>query len=201
MRSRMIDFSSLSNASCTAARRSLAAIELLLGGALGSRRARAARGSPPRPPWWRPGARACPRPASRRRAPRRARRGSLRAPAGRPAIVSKTFFSLPTFVGQLALQRAQLLDLRVGDVERVEDLRLGDLVGARLDHQDRLLGAGDDQVEVRGVLGVRRAGPPRCGLTTKLPSILPIRTAPTGVGSGMSEIISAVEAPFIARMS
>ncbi len=39
------------------------------------------------------------------------------------------------------------------------------------------------------------------GLTTKLPSILPIRTAPTGVGSGMSEIISAAEAPFIARMS
>jgi len=39
------------------------------------------------------------------------------------------------------------------------------------------------------------------GLTTKLPSILPMRTAPTGVGSGTSEIISAAEAPFIARMS
>ena len=39
------------------------------------------------------------------------------------------------------------------------------------------------------------------GLTTKSPSILPIRTAPTGVGRGMSEIISAAEAPFIARMS
>ncbi len=39
------------------------------------------------------------------------------------------------------------------------------------------------------------------GLTTKLPSILPIRTAPTGVGNGMSEIISAALAPFIARMS
>jgi hypothetical protein len=38
-------------------------------------------------------------------------------------------------------------------------------------------------------------------LTTKLPSILPIRTAPTGVGNGMSEIISAALAPFIARMS
>jgi hypothetical protein len=38
-------------------------------------------------------------------------------------------------------------------------------------------------------------------LTTKLPSILPMRTAPTGVGSGTSEIISAAEAPFIARMS
>ncbi len=39
------------------------------------------------------------------------------------------------------------------------------------------------------------------GLTTKLPSTLPIRTAPTGVGYGMSEIISAADAPFIARMS
>ena len=39
------------------------------------------------------------------------------------------------------------------------------------------------------------------GLTTKLPSILPIRTAPTGVGNGMSESISAAEAPFMARMS
>ena len=39
------------------------------------------------------------------------------------------------------------------------------------------------------------------GLTTKLPSTLPIRTAPTGVGNGMWEIISAAEAPFIARMS
>ena len=39
------------------------------------------------------------------------------------------------------------------------------------------------------------------GLTTKLPSILPIRTAPTGCGNGMLETISAAEAPFMARMS
>ncbi len=39
------------------------------------------------------------------------------------------------------------------------------------------------------------------GLTTKLPSTLPIRTAPTAVGYGMSEIISAADAPFIARTS
>ena len=39
------------------------------------------------------------------------------------------------------------------------------------------------------------------GLTTKLPSILPMRTAPTGVGNGTSEIITAAEAPFMARMS
>ena len=39
------------------------------------------------------------------------------------------------------------------------------------------------------------------GLTTKLPSTLPIRTAPTGNGNGMSEIITAADAPFMARMS
>ena len=39
------------------------------------------------------------------------------------------------------------------------------------------------------------------GLTTKLPSILPIRTAPTGCGNGMLETINAAEAPFMARMS
>ena len=36
---------------------------------------------------------------------------------------------------------------------------------------------------------------------TKLPSILPMRTAPTGVGKGTLEIISAAEAPFMASTS
>jgi hypothetical protein len=56
----------------------------------------------------------------------------------------------------------------VGDVEGVEHLGLGHLVGARLDHEDGVLGAGDDEVEVRVVDG---------------------------------EIISAADAPFIARTS
>ena len=73
------------------------------------------------------------------------------------------FLLLADLVGQFALQRADLLDLRVGDVERVEDLGLGDLVGARLDHQDGLLGARDDQIEVRGVLGVREQILPPAG--------------------------------------
>ena len=55
---------------------------------------------------------------------------------------------LAGLLGQLALRGAQLADLRVRDVERVEDLGLGHLVGARLDHQDGVLGAGHDQVEV-----------------------------------------------------
>src|SRR3954470_23140120 len=56
---------------------------------------------------------------------------------------------LADLLAQLVLRLAQLLDLAVGDVERVEDLLLGDLLGARLDHQDRLLGARDHEVELR----------------------------------------------------
>ena len=39
------------------------------------------------------------------------------------------------------------------------------------------------------------------GLTTKSPSSLPIRTAPTWVGTGIGEMATAAEAPFMARMS
>ena len=39
------------------------------------------------------------------------------------------------------------------------------------------------------------------GLMTNFPSILPIRTAPTGVANGMSEIMSAADAPFMASTS
>ncbi len=39
------------------------------------------------------------------------------------------------------------------------------------------------------------------GLTTKSPSSFPIRTAPTCLATGISEMASAAEAPFIARMS
>ena len=59
---------------------------------------------------------------------------------------------------ELLHRAAELLDLRVRDVERVEDLGLGDAIGAGLDHQDRLLGPRDDQVHVelleRLLLGV-----------------------------------------------
>lgn len=39
------------------------------------------------------------------------------------------------------------------------------------------------------------------GLTTIVPSILPMRTAPIGSGSGIEDSVSAADAPFIARMS
>ena len=57
-------------------------------------------------------------------------------------------FSLPALPRSSSKRGDQLLDLGVRDVERVEDLLLGDAVGAGLDHQDRLVGAGDDQVEL-----------------------------------------------------
>ena len=65
---------------------------------------------------------------------------------------------LAGLLAQLLDRGDELLDLGVGDVERVEDLGLGDALGAALDHQDRLVGAGDDQVHLelleRLLLGV-----------------------------------------------
>src|SRR5579875_242214 len=97
---------------------------------------------------------------------------------------------LPGLRLEISLRGTQLLDRVVRDVERIEYLRLGDLVGTRLDHGDALRGAGHDQIEV-GVLeqvllvgvddevavhladpdradggGHRRAGKLQCGRST-----------------------------------
>jgi hypothetical protein len=74
----------------------------------------------------------------------------------RSRMIDFSSFSNASATGELALCRADLLDLSVRDVERVEDLGLGNLVGAGLDHQDRILGARDHEVEVRA-LGLLRA--------------------------------------------
>ncbi len=85
----------------------------------------------------------------------------------------------------------------MGDVERVEDLRLGDLVGAGLDHQDALAGAGDDQVEIGVVEQVLLVG-----VDDEVAVDLADPDRADGrARTGSSEIISAAEAPFIARMS
>jgi hypothetical protein len=55
---------------------------------------------------------------------------------------------------QLLLGLAELLDLLVGDLERLQEQVLGDLVGACLDHRQAVGRADDDQVEVRLVLGL-----------------------------------------------
>src|ERR1700753_30669 len=56
---------------------------------------------------------------------------------------------LAGLLAQLLDRGGDLFDFAVGDVEGVEDLGLGDALGAGLDHQDRLVGAGDDQVQVQ----------------------------------------------------
>src|SRR5215213_6598139 len=56
---------------------------------------------------------------------------------------------LAGLLAQVVLRLAEPLDLGVRDVERIEDLGLCDLVGARLDHQDGLFGAGHHEVERR----------------------------------------------------
>ena len=65
---------------------------------------------------------------------------------------------LAGLLGELALRGAELLDVLVRDVERVEDLGLGDLAGAGLDHQDRLVGAGHDQIEIGALEQVELVG-------------------------------------------
>src|SRR5207244_1206237 len=45
---------------------------------------------------------------------------------------------------ELDLELAQLLDLAMGELERGDQILLADLLGARLDHRDRLRAAADD---------------------------------------------------------
>ena len=49
---------------------------------------------------------------------------------------------------QLELSVAELHDLAVSDLERLEELVLVDLVRSRLDHGQAVLGSDDDQVEI-----------------------------------------------------
>ena len=54
---------------------------------------------------------------------------------------------LAGLVREPLLRLAELHDLLLGEVERLEQPRLGDLVGAGLDHRQAVLRADDDQVE------------------------------------------------------
>ena len=131
-------------------------------------------------------------------APCEARIASSRASS--TAIVSKTFFSLPTFaassrcsaqsflISAWAMSSASRISASGISLAPASTIRIASSVPATTRSSSERLS-----------LSASRSS--SGGLTTKLPSILPMRTAPTGVGSGMSEIISAAEAPFIARMS
>ena len=59
---------------------------------------------------------------------------------------------------QLELDGDELLDLLVGELEGLDDDALGDLLGAGLDHDDGVGGAGDDQVHVGLVLELLERG-------------------------------------------
>ena len=59
---------------------------------------------------------------------------------------------------QLDLRRAQLLDRLVRHLQSVDHRLLGDALGAGLDHQDGVGGAGDHQVELRVRHARRSAG-------------------------------------------
>src|SRR6185369_12974451 len=52
---------------------------------------------------------------------------------------------------QLLLHAGQPLALLVAEGDRLQHLVLGDFLGARLDHQHAVLGAGHDQLELRGL--------------------------------------------------
>ncbi len=89
----------------------LGGLRFVLGGALGRCGSVLLEDRAPRRPWTRPGARACPRPAWPRRAPTPCEaRIASSSRSGRPRIASNDCLLLAGLLGQLALQRAQLLD-------------------------------------------------------------------------------------------
>ena len=89
---------------------------------------------------------------------------------------------------ELELRVAELDDLAVGDLERLEELLLGHLLRAGLDHRQAVLRADDDQVEL---------GRPRVSCERRVDDQLavdqPMRTAPIGPRNGSGEIVSAAE--------
>ncbi len=205
MRSRMIDFSSLSNAICTAARRSLAASTWSSeapSGAAGACCSRIASSTALVASWrsslsstW-VAASSC--------APCEERIAS--STCGSTWIVSKAFFSLPTLaarsrcsahsflISAWAMSSASRISASGISLAPASTIRMASSVPATIRSRSEWLSPSEDDP-------ASASSSSSLGLTTKLPSILPMRTAPTGVGSGMSEIISAAEAPFMARMS
>ena len=141
MRSRMIFFSSVSNASCAFPRNSA-----YVGRVLGSPEyCSSTSSSTAFVASWRSSLSST-EVASSSAAPCDSRSGAQRSSSTCGTSISS--LGLPAFSPSSRCAAHELLDLRVRDVERVEDLGLGHLVGARLDHQDGLVGAGHDEVEV-----------------------------------------------------
>ena len=80
----------------------------------------------------------------------------------------------------------------MGEFERLDELLFGQFLGGAFDHDDVVLRADINEVEV--------ADSRICawvGLATNSPSTRPTRTAPTGPANGMSLTISAALAPLM----
>ena len=84
----------------------------------------------------------------------------------------------------------------VREQQRVDDVVLGDLGGAALDHHDRVAGA--RRRPGRGRDFSRSAN---VGLTTNSPSTRPTRTPASGPAHGMSRDVQRARAPVIASTS
>ena len=199
MRSRMIDFSSLSKAICAAARFCLAATSWSSeapSGAAGPYCSMISASTALVASWRSSLSSTCVAASSWEPCEPRISSSSFLS----TAIVSKTFFSLPTLLARSrciaqsflisawAMSSASRISASGISLAPASTIRIASSVPATIRSRSEGFSA-----------SASRSG--SFGLTTKLPSTLPIRTAPTGVGSGMSEIISAAEAPFIARMS
>ena len=114
----------------------------------------------------------------------------------RPAAPSISSLGLPAFSASSRCAATSFLISRVRDVERVEDLGLGDLVGARLDHQDGLVGARHDEVEV----GLEQLLLGRVDDEVALDLADP-HGADRAPGTGCRRPASAADAPFMASTS
>ena len=140
MRLRTVSFSSLSKASWAAGALLLVVLRV---GVAGQRRDGLLLDLASRPP----GAGACPPPGWRRRARRRSARFSSASTALSTCGTSTSCFGLPAFSAssRWAAQIFLISPWAMSRASRIVGLR--DLVRARLDHEDGLLGARDHEVE------------------------------------------------------
>ena len=188
MRSRMIDFSSFSNASCAAARRALAAARAAPRWRPRARAGRAGRGSPPRPPWWRPGARACPRPEWRvellaeggthLREQLLVNGGAWTASSPCRRCRELALQAQSFLISAWAMSSASRISASGISFAPASTIRIASSVPATTRSRS--------EAALPPLLSAWRvgAGESSVGLTTKLPSTLPMRTAPTGPGRG-----------------
>ncbi len=75
-------------------------------------------------------------------------------PSSSAVRAGSTHFGLPDLRAQVVDHVADALDLAVGELERLQHRLFGDLVGAGLDHRQRVARADHDQVEIGVLVGL-----------------------------------------------